>query len=156
MVAVAEAPPVSGEPLGPQAAAKVVLEVEAEPVPGQDESAPQSDASKKLPPEQEWRATLHVSIGLATSILARKWKAFETSPEELQNVVDVWVPVCVKYWPAGIPIEFVAGFTTLAVFGPKLLGAINEEKGNRAARAAAARDAEARATRSEPNTHVAS
>lgn len=129
----------SSEAIGPEAAATRALEVNAVPDDGGAAASGPRPADPTKPPGYgtpgwlEWEGALTIGIGMSFDILASRWQSFVTPADQRKALVDVWTPVCVKYWPGGIPPVLAAVICTGMVVGPKMVGAMREERARKAA-----------------------
>lgn len=146
----------ANEPVGPQAAASAVLEVEA--VVDDGTSAPpgaQDPAAGSPTPEpsgptldestRAWFDTIVFGIGAITGAASARWKSMETSHAEAETVAGAWAPICARRWPLALTPEIAAALVTVGVFAPKVKGAFAEERAARAAKKAAAEAAKKKA-----------
>lgn len=145
----------NNEPIGPQRAAQQALEVEATAMPDGHQQAngaqPDGAPQPQIDPMFAWRTTLTQAFTLAFVLLKKKWKSFEPNEQDIPALVEVWTPICASRWPYGVPPEWVAVGTTMFIFGPKIMGAIGEERAKRQA----ASDAESAAKSVDAGTQIA-
>lgn len=151
----------ANEPIGPQAAAAAVLEVEAIPddgtaappgaTPQPSEPAPEAGGGPTLDEStRAWRETIFVAIAAITGAASQRWKSLTTTHGEAEVVADAWAPICARRWPTAMTPEIAAAMITLGVFAPKIKGAFTEEREARAAKKAADAQARARAAEQGP------
>lgn len=119
-----------GTAAGPQAAAREALDVEID---GHEEPAGEGAAQPGGADDaEEWRDLLETGFRGLFSLLATRYRSFETSDEEITLLARTWTPVCQKHAGAALPVELVAGVATLAILAPKIAGAQMEAKKRKA------------------------
>lgn len=131
--------PITGAPIGPQAAAAAAIEVEAVP----DDGSSAAPGAAPAPDENlvAWKETLDLALKMLTGYAAARWPSMATTAEEVDAVAGAWAPVCAKRWPIATTPEIAAALVTVGVFGPKVVNAIADEKRAKAERAAKAKAA---------------